>query len=53
LGLSDLDAHAERLRAEGFAYTEHSAEGSPRRLVVNDADGNTITFFQDPAQLRG
>jgi catechol 2,3-dioxygenase-like lactoylglutathione lyase family enzyme len=50
LALDDLDAHAKRLHASGLAFTEQATEGSPRRLVVRDVDGNTITFFEDPAQ---
>jgi hypothetical protein len=50
LALDDLDAHERRLNADGLALTEHSGGGSPRRLVINDADGNSLTFFHDPSQ---
>jgi catechol 2,3-dioxygenase-like lactoylglutathione lyase family enzyme len=49
LAIDDLDAYADRLRADGVALTEESEGGAPRRLVVTDDDGNRITFFQDRA----
>ena len=50
VALDDLDAHERRLRQVGLAFAELTAGDAPRRLVVNDLDGNTLTFFQDPAQ---
>jgi catechol 2,3-dioxygenase-like lactoylglutathione lyase family enzyme len=50
LALDDLDAQERRLRDAGLAYTELAEGTAPRRLVVRDVDGNTITFFRDPAQ---
>jgi catechol 2,3-dioxygenase-like lactoylglutathione lyase family enzyme len=50
LALDDLDAFERRLNADGLTVTEHSAGGSPRRLVLTDADGNRLTFFLDPSQ---
>jgi glyoxylase I family protein len=50
VALEDLEAHEERLRAVDVAFTEQSDGLAPRRLVVKDPDGNTLTFFQDPAQ---
>ena len=41
--LAELEA---RLREASIAFTELSAEGAPRRLVVEDRDGNTVTYFQ-------
>jgi len=51
LALDDLDAHERRLREAGVAFAEQVDGSAPRRLVVNDLDGNTLTFFQDPARL--
>jgi hypothetical protein len=50
LALDDLDAHEKRLTAEGLVLTEHSGGVSPRRLVIKDADGNSLTFFYGPSQ---
>jgi catechol 2,3-dioxygenase-like lactoylglutathione lyase family enzyme len=49
VALNDLDTHATQLRETGLAFTEVSRD-EPRRLVVIDPDGNTLAFFQDPAQ---
>ena len=49
LALDDLDAHERRLRETGLAFAEQVDGSAPRRLVVKDVDGNTLTFFQDPA----
>lgn len=46
----DLGAVETRLRGEGVAFTEKAAEHAPRRLVVEDADGNSFAFFEDPKQ---
>ena len=53
LALNDLDAHEKRLTADGLALTEQSGGTSPRRLVIKDADGNSLTFFHDPSQSGG
>jgi catechol 2,3-dioxygenase-like lactoylglutathione lyase family enzyme len=50
IALSDLEAHERRLRGDGLTFTEQASGSSPRRLVVKDLDGNTLTFFQDPSQ---
>ena len=50
IALDDLDLHERRLREAGLAFAELTDRSAPRRLVVNDVDGNTLTFFQDPAQ---
>jgi catechol 2,3-dioxygenase-like lactoylglutathione lyase family enzyme len=50
LALDDLEAHAKRLRDGGLAFTEQAHGAAPRRLVIRDVDGNTLTFFQDPAR---
>ena len=50
VALDDLDAHEEQLREAGLAFEEQVAGHAPRRLVVRDADGNTLAFFQDPAR---
>ena len=49
LALDDLDAHERRLRDGGFLFSEETDGSAPRRLVVRDNDGNTLTFFQNPA----
>ena len=49
VALDDLEAHETRLQAVGVPFTEKSNKPAPRRLVVEDFDGNTLTFFQDPA----
>lgn len=48
LAVDDLDANEERLTAAGLALTEQSGGASPQRLVIEDADGNSLTFFHDP-----
>jgi catechol 2,3-dioxygenase-like lactoylglutathione lyase family enzyme len=53
LAVDDLDAYARYLRETGLAYTEHSGDGPPRRLLISDDDGNTIALFQDPARPPG
>ena len=53
LALDDLDAHERRLNAAGLVVTEHAGGASPRRVVVKDADGNTLTFFEDPSLSGG
>ena len=53
IALDDLDAHETRLRAVGVAFTEQSDRPAPRCLVVEDVDGNTLKFFQDPARSGG
>ncbi len=49
LALDDLVAHERRLGERGIAYTERPSADAPRRLVIRDIEGNTLTFFQDPA----
>jgi catechol 2,3-dioxygenase-like lactoylglutathione lyase family enzyme len=49
LALDDLDAYERRLRDGGFSFSEETDGSAPRRLVVRDNDGNTLTFFQNPA----
>jgi hypothetical protein len=50
LALDDLDAHEKRLTSEGLVLTEKSGGASLRRLVIRDADGNSLTFFHEPSQ---
>jgi catechol 2,3-dioxygenase-like lactoylglutathione lyase family enzyme len=50
VALDDLDEHEERLRSAGITYRTLDAGDAPRRLAVEDADGNTLTFFQDPGK---
>jgi len=49
LALDDLDAHERRLRDGGFSFSEETDGSAPRRLVVRDTDGNSLSFFQSPA----
>lgn len=53
LALDDLDAHERRLSAGGLALTEQSGGAAPRRLMLKDADGNSLTFFHDPSRSSG
>jgi predicted enzyme related to lactoylglutathione lyase len=48
LALEDLDALEARLREAGLAFDERVEGNAPRRLVVTDPDGNTLSVFQDP-----
>jgi glyoxylase I family protein len=49
LALDDLEAHEKRLRDGGLAFTEQTHGAAPRRVVVRDLDGNTLTVFHDLA----
>jgi hypothetical protein len=51
LALDDLEAHERRLREDGLPFDEQVDGSGSRCLVIRDVDGNTIKFFQDPAQL--
>jgi catechol 2,3-dioxygenase-like lactoylglutathione lyase family enzyme len=51
LALDDLDTYERRLREGRFAFTEQAEGSAPRRLVLKDGDGNTLTFFHDPTPL--
>ena len=48
LAVDDLDALRARLREAGLPFVEVAAGDAPRRLVVTDPDGNTLTYFEDP-----
>jgi hypothetical protein len=52
LALDDLDALERRLIADGLAPTEEVEGDAPRRLVIEDRDGNRLTFFRDPSESR-
>ena len=52
VALDDLDAFERRLRAAGVVLECLDAGEAPRRLVAVDADGNALTFFQDPGDRR-
>ncbi len=52
VAVDDLDAYETRLREAEVAFENVEAGSAPHRLVVRDLDGNTLTFFQDPAQPR-
>jgi glyoxylase I family protein len=48
LALDDLDACERRLRDGEFSFSEEIDGGAPRRLVVRDHHGNTLTFSKIP-----
>jgi glyoxylase I family protein len=50
LAVNDLDAHERRLREAGIGFDVQADGNAPRRVVVRDGDGNTVTFFHDPAE---
>lgn len=50
LAVDDLEAHEKRLRDGRLTFTEQAHGAAPRRLVVRDVDGNTLTLFQAPAR---
>lgn len=52
IAVDDLDAYEKRLLESEVAFEDVEAGSAPRRLVVTDLDGNTLTFFQDPGQPR-
>jgi glyoxylase I family protein len=51
VAIDDLAAHEGRLREAGIAFDLQAEGSTPRRLVVEDADGNTLTFFRDPTTV--
>jgi catechol 2,3-dioxygenase-like lactoylglutathione lyase family enzyme len=53
LALDDLDDHERRLRQASFAFSDEASGSAPRRLIVNDPDGNRLSFFQDPSSPGG
>ncbi len=52
VAVDDLDTYERRLRDAEVAFDSLDSESAPRRLIVRDVDGNTLTFFEDPAQSR-
>ena len=48
VAVENLAEQETRLREAGIAFTELSADGAPRRVAVEDRDGNTLTFFESP-----
>ena len=52
VAVDDLDAHETRLLEAGLPFAELAAEDAPRRLVVRDPDGNTLTFFESRGMPR-
>ena len=52
IAVDDLDTFEWRLRDAEVAFDSVDSESAPRRLIVRDVDGNTLTFFHDPAQSR-
>ena len=49
VALDDLDALERRLAADGLPFTVEAEGDSPRRLAIEDDDGNKLTFFRDPS----
>jgi hypothetical protein len=49
LALDDLDEHERHLREASLAFSDEASGSAPRRIIVNDPDGNRLAFFQDPA----
>jgi predicted enzyme related to lactoylglutathione lyase len=51
IAVSDLDAQVHAVGERGVAVDQVASKlGTPRRVMVTDADGNAITFFEDPAR---
>jgi catechol 2,3-dioxygenase-like lactoylglutathione lyase family enzyme len=50
VAVTDLDTQERQLRRAGLSIAELVSDDAPRRLVVTDPHGNTLTFFQDPAE---
>jgi hypothetical protein len=51
MAVSNLDEHTAALAARGLSLDEQEADSSaPRQLTITDDDGNSIKFFEDPAQ---
>jgi predicted enzyme related to lactoylglutathione lyase len=47
IAVPDLDAQVSAFAQHGVAMEQiRSKPGAPRRVIVRDPDGNTITFFQ-------
>ena len=53
IAVDDLGTVETRLQQERIAFTAMDSDQAPRRLVVEDVDGNRITFFEDPEQRDG
>lgn len=53
LATDDLVSLANRLQADGLAFTRGAAGDVPESLTVSDDDGNRTKFFQDPALEAG
>jgi catechol 2,3-dioxygenase-like lactoylglutathione lyase family enzyme len=53
VAVESLAEQEMQLREAGVVFTELSAGDAPRRIAVEDGDGNTLTFFQDPAHSSG
>jgi len=47
IAVNDLEAQLAELAEHGIPSADARADG-PRKVVVNDPDGNTIAFFHDP-----
>ena len=53
LATDDLASLANRLQADGVAFTRDPGGNAPESLTVSDDDGNRTKFFQDPALQAG
>ena len=51
MAVSNLDEHTAALAARGLSLDEQETDSSaPRQRTITDNDGNSIKFFEDPAQ---
>jgi len=51
MAVSNLGEHTAALVARGLSLDEQEADSSAlRQLTITDGDGNSIKFFEDPAQ---
>jgi catechol 2,3-dioxygenase-like lactoylglutathione lyase family enzyme len=49
IAVNDLEEHLAAPGEHGIPSARTDArEAGPRKVVVNDPDGNTISFFEDP-----
>jgi glyoxylase I family protein len=52
MAVRDLDTYVAALVARGLSPADPvPAPSGPRRVIVTDDDGNTITFFHDPVEI--
>jgi catechol 2,3-dioxygenase-like lactoylglutathione lyase family enzyme len=49
IAVGDLEERLAELAGHGIPSAT-SGESGPRKVIVNDPDGNTIAFFEDPGR---